>query len=49
MNATYLTQRAAERIVAHSLAQLTENDSDTISNTHEKADLARLLSRLFEQ
>jgi hypothetical protein len=49
MNATYLTQRAAERIVAHSLAQLTENDSDTISNNHEKAELARLLSRLFEQ
>lgn len=48
-NATYLTQRAAERIVAHSLAQLTENDSDTISNNHEKAELARLLSRLFEQ
>jgi hypothetical protein len=48
-NATYLTQRAAERIVAHSLAQLTENDPDTISNNHEKAELARLLSRLFEQ
>jgi hypothetical protein len=49
MNATYLTQRAAERIVAHSLAQLTENDSATISDNHEKAELARLLSRLFEQ
>jgi hypothetical protein len=49
MNATYLTQGAAERIVAHALAQLTENDSDTISNNHEKAELARLLSRLFEQ
>jgi hypothetical protein len=49
MNATYLTQQSAERIVAHSLAQLTENDSDTISNNHEKAELARLLTRLFEQ
>jgi len=49
MNGTYLTQRAAERIVAHALAQLTENDSDAISNNHEKAELARLLSRLFEQ
>jgi hypothetical protein len=49
MNATYLTQQAAERIVAHSLAQLTEDDSDTTSNNHEKAELARLLSRLFEQ
>jgi hypothetical protein len=49
MNATYLPQRAAERIVAHELAQLTENNSDTINDNHEKAELSRLLNRLFEQ
>jgi hypothetical protein len=49
MNATYLSQRAAERIVTRELAQLTENDSDSISDNHEKAELARLLNRLFEQ
>jgi hypothetical protein len=49
MDATYLPQRGAERIVTHELAQLTENDSDTISDNHEKAELARLLNRLFEQ
>jgi hypothetical protein len=49
MNATYLPQRAAERIVTRELAQLTETDSDTISDNHEKAELARLLNRLFEQ
>jgi hypothetical protein len=49
MNATYLAQRAAERIITHELAQLAEDDSETISNKHEKAELARLLNRLFEQ
>jgi NlpC/P60 family len=46
-NAIYLPQRAAERLLAHQLAQLTEDASDNASGTQEKATLARLLDVLF--
>jgi hypothetical protein len=48
-NAIYLPQHTAERILAHELAQLTENTSDNTSRTQEKAELARLLDVLFEK
>jgi hypothetical protein len=46
-NAIYLPQHAAERIMAHRLAQLTEDAPDHASGTQEKAELARLLDVLF--
>jgi cell wall-associated NlpC family hydrolase len=46
-NAIYLPQHAAERIMAHRLAQLTEDAPDHTSGTQEKAELARLLDVLF--
>jgi hypothetical protein len=52
-NAIYLPQHTAERILAHRLAQLTEDTPDNIprnvSGTQEKAELARLLDVLFEK
>ncbi len=45
--AIYLPQQAAERVVSHELAQLTELDSNSASNTHQKAELARVLNLLF--
>jgi len=44
-NATYLPQHTAERILAHELAQLTDNTS----RAQEKAELARLLDVLFQE
>jgi len=50
-NAIYLPQQTAERILAHRLAQLTEdtpgNTLRNTSGTEEKAELARLLDVLF--
>jgi len=50
-NAIYLPQHTAERILAHRLAQLTEDTPDNAprntSGTQEKAELARLLDVLF--
>jgi hypothetical protein len=50
-NAIYLPQHTAERILAHRLAQLTEDTPDSTprntSGTREKAELARLLDVLF--
>jgi len=46
-NAIYLPQHTAERILAHRLAQLTEDTPDNTSGTQEKAELARLLDVLF--
>ncbi len=48
-NAIYLPQHTAERILAHELAQLTEDTPDNTSRTQEKAELARLLDVLFEE
>ena len=48
-NAIYLPQHTAERILAHKLAQLTEDTPDNTSQTQEKAELARLLDVLFEE
>ena len=50
-NATYLPQHTAERILAHRLAQLTEDIPDNTpryaGGTQEKAGLARVLEVLF--
>jgi hypothetical protein len=48
-NTIYLPQHIAERILAHELAQLTEDSPDTASRTQEKAGLARLLNVLMEK
>ena len=50
-NAIYLPQHTAERILAHRLAQLTEDIADNTprntGGTQEKAELARVLDVLF--
>ena len=46
-NAIYVPRHTAERILAHRLAQLTEDTPDNTSGTQEKAELARLLDALF--
>ena len=48
-NTIYLSQHIAERILAHELAQLTEDSPDTASRTQRKAELARLLNVLLQQ
>ena len=48
-HAIYLPQHTAERILAHELAQLTEDTPDNSSRTQEKTELARLLDVLFEE
>jgi hypothetical protein len=48
-NAIYLPQHTAERVLAHELAQLTEDTPDNASGTLEKAKLVRLLDVLFEK
>jgi hypothetical protein len=48
-NAMYLPRHTAERLLAHELAQLTDNASDNASGTQDKVELARLLDVLFEQ
>jgi hypothetical protein len=46
-NAIYLPQHTAERVLAHQLAQLTEDTPDNASRTQDKAKLARLLDVAF--
>jgi NlpC/P60 family protein len=46
-NTIYLPQHTAERVLAHELAQLTEDTPGNASGTPEKANLARLLDVLF--
>jgi hypothetical protein len=48
-DAIYLPQHTAERILAHRLAQLTEDTPGNTGGTQEKAALARLLDVLFEK
>ena len=48
-NTIYLSQSTAERILAHELAQLTEDSANTASRATEKAQLARLLDVLLEK
>src|ERR1700728_4546917 len=48
-NAIYLPQHTAERVLAHELAQLTEDTADNASGMLEKARLVRLLDVLFEK
>jgi hypothetical protein len=48
-NAIYLPQRTAGRVLAHDLAQLTEDAPDDASGAQEKAKLVRLLDVLFEK
>jgi hypothetical protein len=43
----YLPQPAAVRILAHELAQLTEDSVDTVGRSQEKAELARALNALL--
>lgn len=45
----YLPQPIAVRILAHELAQLTEDTPNTISGPQEKAELARLLDGLLRK
>ncbi|MBZ5550510.1 MAG: C40 family peptidase [Acidobacteriia bacterium] len=45
----YLPQHIAERILAHQLAQLTEDSPDTASRTQDKAELAQLLNVLLRK
>ncbi len=46
-NTIYLPQHTAERVMAHELAQLTEDTPDNASGTQEKAKLVQLLDVLF--
>jgi len=45
----YLPQPIAVRILAHNLAQVTEDRSETSSRTEEKAELARILDVLLSK
>ena len=46
-DAIYLPRHVAERLLAHELAQLTDDSSNADSRTQEKAELARLLDVLL--
>lgn len=46
-NAIYLTQHTAESVLAHKLAQLTEETPDNADGTQDKVKLVRLLDVLF--
>lgn len=48
-NTIYLPQHAAARILAHELAQLTDDGPDTASRTQDKAELTRVLGVLLEK
>ncbi len=48
-DAIYLPQTIAVRILAHELAQLTEDSPEAASRAEEKAELARLLAVLLEK
>jgi hypothetical protein len=45
----YVPQHVAVRVLAHELAQLTEDSPATASRTQDKAELARLLDVLLEK
>jgi hypothetical protein len=45
----YVPQHIAVRVLAHELAQLTEDSPDAASRTQDKAELARLLDVLLEK
>ena len=45
----YLPRHVAERLLAHELAQLTDDGSNADSRTQEKAELARLLDVLLKK
>lgn len=49
LNTIYLPQPIAERILAHELAQLTEDSPDPATGAQQKAQLARLLDGLLEK
>jgi hypothetical protein len=46
-NAIYLSQSGAERVVAHTLATLTDSDRESPSDKEEKTQLSELLNSLF--
>ncbi|MFZ1139474.1 MAG: hypothetical protein WB781_08125 [Candidatus Sulfotelmatobacter sp.] len=46
-NTLYLPQQVAVRILAHELAQLTDDSVETVSENQEKAELARALNALI--
>jgi hypothetical protein len=48
-NTIYISQHTAERILAHELAQLTEDTPDNDGRAAEKAQLARLLNVLLKE
>jgi hypothetical protein len=48
-NAIYLSQNAAERVVAHTLATLTDSGPESPAAKREKSQLSRLLNSLFEK
>jgi hypothetical protein len=48
-NTIYLSPPIAERILAHELAQLTDESSDAAGRTLDKAHLARLLNVLLDK
>jgi hypothetical protein len=48
-NAIYLTQSGAERVVAHTLATLTDSGAASPASRREKTQLSQLLNSLFEK
>jgi hypothetical protein len=48
-NAIYLSQSGAERVVAHTLATLTESGAESSAARREKTQLSQLLNSLFEK
>lgn len=48
-NTIYLPRPIAVNVLAHELAQLTEDTEDTLDQSQQKAELARLLNVLLEQ
>jgi hypothetical protein len=48
-NAIYLSQSGAERVVAHTLATLTDSGPESPAARREKSQLSQLLNSLFEK
>jgi hypothetical protein len=48
-NAIYLSQSGAERVVAHTLATLTDRGAESPADRREKTQLSHLLNSLFEK
>jgi hypothetical protein len=48
-NAIYLSQSGAERVVAHTLATLTDSGAASPASRREKTQLSQLLNSLFEK